>query len=176
MLATSLADAVVNDEVATTEGIEAHLKEYSPEEIVAEIGEEDLADIALRIGNRLDISVREEVLERTYDDGEALGQGDCELCEREMPLTAHHLIPRETHRKYRKKGMTQEELNLTTKICRPCHSAIHRTYDNQTLGAHFNTVEKLLGDEAILKFVKWAAKQRPTNTDMAMNGTAKYRR
>ena len=59
------------------------------------------------------------------------------------------------------KEVRQKILTRTCDVCRPCHSTIHRTHDNMTLAIHFNTVEKLLTDETILKFCKWANKQRP---------------
>jgi len=42
----------------------------------------------------------------------------CEMCERYMPLTKHHLIPRSTHKKYTKMGYTPEVLNTCASICR----------------------------------------------------------
>jgi hypothetical protein len=48
----------------------------------------------------------------------------------------------------------------TTDICRPCHSMIHRTHDNMSLAITYNTVDKLLQDEAIYKFSKWCNKQK----------------
>jgi len=46
--------------------------------------------------------VVEEVAKDAEDDDDEedeqtriVGEGECELCEREMPLTKHHLIPRE---------------------------------------------------------------------------------
>ena len=59
------------------------------------------------------------------------------------------------------KEVRRNILTRTCDVCRPCHSTIHRTHDNMTLAIHFNTVEKLLTDEKILKFCKWANKQRP---------------
>uniref|UniRef100_A0A7S1U0G4 HNH domain-containing protein n=1 Tax=Phaeomonas parva TaxID=124430 RepID=A0A7S1U0G4_9STRA len=176
MIVESLSEAVLNDEVTDVEGVEAHLKDYVPEEILGVAEEGDVEDVCLRLGNKLNLEVRAEEVARIYEDGEELGEGECELCEREMPLTAHHLMPRETHRKYRKKGLSQEFLNTCTMICRPCHSHIHKTYDNERLAAELSTVEKLLDDDAILRFVKWAAKQRTTSTEMAANNRAKYRR
>lgn len=52
-------------------------------------------------------------------------------------------------------------LQTTTKICRPCHSAVHRTHGNLQLANNYGTVELLLKDEEIFKFCKWASKQRP---------------
>jgi hypothetical protein len=44
---------------------------------------------------------------------------ECEICEREVPLTYHHLIPRETHDKVKKRGWHPEEmLNSVAWLCR----------------------------------------------------------
>lgn len=43
--------------------------------------------------------------------------------------------------------MPQEVLNACASICRPCHSAVHRSHDNDTLGQSFHTVALLLADE-----------------------------
>ena len=59
------------------------------------------------------------------DEDEYLRDGECEICEREMPLTKvfiiicffcnlfkqHHTIPRELHARYVKKGYIKKELN-----------------------------------------------------------------
>lgn len=132
------------------------------------------------------------------DDGDLIGEGECELCERYIRLTKHHLIPKSTwprltsrlgnagdalskndeHRAemilgpglahflepLRKlgldKGTIRGLLQRTCDICRPCHSAIHRTHDNLTLANEYNTVENLLKDEKIYKFAKFASKQK----------------
>ena len=59
------------------------------------------------------------------------------------------------------KQVRRSLLNRTCEVCRPCHSAIHRTHDNMTLAINYNTVDRLLADETIQKFCKWANKQRP---------------
>ena len=44
---------------------------------------------------------------------------ECEICERAVPLTYHHLIPRETHAKVLKKKWHPEEmLNVVAWLCR----------------------------------------------------------
>jgi hypothetical protein len=44
---------------------------------------------------------------------------ECELCEREVPLTYHHLVPRSTHAKALKKGWHPEStLNSVAWLCR----------------------------------------------------------
>ncbi|CAM9483604.1 unnamed protein product [Discosporangium mesarthrocarpum] len=103
------------------------------------------------------------------DDEELLPSGCCSMCERNMPLTRHHVMPRSTHKRYKKKGYSEEVLRETIDICRPCHSAIHRTHDHITLAEYFRTVESLLQDEDIAKFVAWVRKQRTTRKDDAGN-------
>jgi hypothetical protein len=92
----------------------------------------------------------------------ASGQGaGCELCGREKPLTFHHLIPRKCHRKkwflrhFDKVEMKTRGLDL----CRDCHRHLHRSFDEQTLGRHYNTREALMAQEEISKFVAWVKKK-----------------
>lgn len=52
------------------------------------------------------------------------------------------------------------ESNRIERAGRPCHSAVHRSHDNETLGQSFFTVERLLADEKARKglgWVVWAA-------------------
>ena len=57
-------------------------------------------------------------------DGEGSSdEGTCEMCKRAMPLTRHHLLPRRTHAKLKKKGFSKEKLLSSSYICRlrnPC--------------------------------------------------------
>ncbi|RPD53789.1 hypothetical protein L226DRAFT_517642 [Lentinus tigrinus ALCF2SS1-7] len=86
---------------------------------------------------------------------------ECEICEREVPLTYHHLIPREVHDKVvKKKWHPEAMLNSVAWLCRPCHSVVHRVASNEVLAREFYTVELLLGREDIQKWRKYAAKQR----------------
>lgn len=130
------------------------------------------------------------------EESDYVGEGECELCERYIRLTKHHLIPKSTwhriiprlKRAAESSNASLEEtlshllvttsnkddvsLSTTTKywknilnkqtclICRACHSAIHRFHSNETLAIEFNTVERLLGDEKVFKYAKWASKQR----------------
>lgn len=44
---------------------------------------------------------------------------ECEICEREVPLTYHHLIPRSTHTKaLKKKWHPESQLNSVAWLCR----------------------------------------------------------
>jgi hypothetical protein len=82
----------------------------------------------------------------------------CPMCERTLPLTAHHLIPREVHQRYIAKGFARDFLNTCLMCCRPCHSAIHRMYTNKELGATYNTLEKLLEQDNIQSWISFASK------------------
>lgn len=143
------------------------------------------------------------------DETDIIGEGECEVCERYMKLTHHHLIPKSTWPRVsiklataitrsRKmsvgvggsahtscavgtfvgeefahllpsqpmddagqiKSYIKTALRATCCVCRPCHDAIHKRHDNMTLALNFNTLEKLLSDERILAFGRWAHKQR----------------
>lgn len=50
---------------------------------------------------------------------------ECEICEREVPLTYHHLIPREVHDKVRKKKWHPE--NMLNSVAWLCRSVSTRT-------------------------------------------------
>ena len=134
------------------------------------------------------------------DDGEYIGEGECELCEREIKLTRHHLIPKSTWSIFKKKkiqaaiealtngqvekarmilgGNLIEELppeivenpnnslllrrflSKTCNICRPCHSTVHKLHSEMELAESYSTIDKLLEDEELVKFCKWASKQK----------------
>jgi len=93
-----------------------------------------------------------------------LDMGCCVLCEREMALTLHHLIPREVHYWYLKhEGKSKVELHSGIMVCRDCHSAIHKFEDNKTLAAEYATLERLLAHEKMPAWINYIRKQRPTN-------------
>ncbi|KAI0321739.1 hypothetical protein OF83DRAFT_1161619 [Amylostereum chailletii] len=85
----------------------------------------------------------------------------CELCEREVPLTYHHLIPRSTHAKaIKRKWHPAGRLNAVAWLCRPCHSAVHHVANNEDLARNFYTLDLLLEREDIQRWRRYAAKQR----------------
>ena len=86
---------------------------------------------------------------------------NCVLCERQVSLTFHHLIPRKMHRRtYYRKHFDRNSLAKGIWICRKCHNGLHNLYDEMTLAKKFNTLEALREDTAIQKHVQWVAKQR----------------
>ncbi|OAX41791.1 hypothetical protein K503DRAFT_833997, partial [Rhizopogon vinicolor AM-OR11-026] len=63
---------------------------------------------------------------------------ECEICEREVPLTYHHLIPQSTHAKMLKKKIYSETMvGSVAWLCRPCHSALHHVASNDELARVF---------------------------------------
>lgn len=111
--------------------------------------------------------------ENRWDDA---GKGRCEMCLRVIPLTRHHLIPRSVHQKYTSKQKklpakkarskvvalryTREELNKCISICRPCHSAVHKAENEETLATKYNTLSLLKEHPEIKKFISYISKQR----------------
>lgn len=91
---------------------------------------------------------------------------ECELCERKMPLTSHHLLPRSEHDRLVKRGrFTLEECRTRiARLCRPCHSAVHRAAPLAALAEQYNTVERLLELDEVAKFARWASRQRPSSS------------
>ena len=98
------------------------------------------------------------------------GDGACELCGRtSLPLTFHHLVPKSTHDKYAKKacccpglpeGSTPSKAFLRSygaRLCRPCHSVVHRLAPNSVLAARYNTVDALRAAPAVAKWTEYAA-------------------
>ncbi|KAG6860974.1 hypothetical protein C0995_005210 [Termitomyces sp. Mi166 len=86
---------------------------------------------------------------------------ECEICEREVPLTYHHLVPRSTHAKVLKKKWHPESmLDSVAWLCRPCHSVVHNVTTNEDLARNYFTVELLLERDDIRKWGNYASKQR----------------
>jgi hypothetical protein len=84
---------------------------------------------------------------------------NCQICERYVKLTRHHVYPRETHKTCLKRGIDTTELNKTISICKMCHATIHRIFSNDELSKNFFSLELLLGEERVIKYAKWASSQ-----------------
>jgi len=84
----------------------------------------------------------------------------CDLCNRELKLTEHHLIPktRQSNKKV-KRDKTKEELTKTCWVCRDCHDQIHALINEKELASNYNTLEKLRCHPGLIEFVKWIRKQ-----------------
>ncbi|EEH43582.1 uncharacterized protein PADG_08202 [Paracoccidioides brasiliensis Pb18] len=86
----------------------------------------------------------------------------CEICDREwVPLTYHHLIPREVHDKALKRKWHDEwMLNSVAWLCRACHSFVHRMASNEELAKDWYTVERILQREDVQHWAQWVARIR----------------
>lgn len=76
----------------------------------------------------------------------------CQICGRELGevlIDEHHLIPKTF------KGTE------TITIHKICHNAIHGYFSERELKNYFNTVERILGDERMVRFVEWV-KNKPS--------------
>lgn len=85
---------------------------------------------------------------------------ECELCERLIQTTRHHVYPKETHEWLKKRNESHYsvmELRKTIALCRMCHSAIHRFYSNRDLAIDYCSLELLLESDQVCKFAKWAS-------------------
>ncbi|KAL2752235.1 hypothetical protein ACRALDRAFT_1073089 [Sodiomyces alcalophilus JCM 7366] len=86
----------------------------------------------------------------------------CELCGRDwVPLTYHHLIPRFVHDKALKRGWhPAEALQNVAWLCRLCHSFVHRFASHEELARYYFTVDRLLAEEEVVKFARYASRVR----------------
>jgi 5-methylcytosine-specific restriction endonuclease McrA len=79
--------------------------------------------------------------------------GDCPLCGRPLivgpSVNAHHLVPRS------RKGKE------TVMLHRVCHSAIHAALGEKELATHHHTIERLLENARIRRFVDWVRTKPP---------------
>ena len=106
------------------------------------------------------------------DEGEAeLPPGACELCGRERTLTFHHLVPKGVHHRYVHRQLPPELAALVgeaeptkaflcshgARLCRPCHSHVHRMAPNRELAERYHTIEKLAAAPYIERWVRYAA-------------------
>jgi len=78
----------------------------------------------------------------------------CVICQRELGdknISKHHLIPKS-------RGGKKSELITIHNIC---HQKIHSIFTEKELKRNYNTVEKLVAHESMVKFIKWVAKKNP---------------
>ena len=86
----------------------------------------------------------------------------CEICERDwIPLTYHHLIPKQVHEKALKRKWHEEwRLNSVAWLCRACHSFVHRIASNEELAKDLWTVELLLEKAEVRSWAAWIGRVR----------------
>ena len=78
---------------------------------------------------------------------------NCPICQREMipgkSIDEHHLI---------QKAFKGKDTITMHKIC---HRKLHATITEREMKSYYFTVERLLENEEIQKFVKWVSKKDP---------------
>jgi hypothetical protein len=82
----------------------------------------------------------------------------CPICERVIPddqMGKHHLVPKS------KGGKT------TVRLHRVCHDQIHAIFTDSQLAKTFCTIEAILEDPAVQKFVAWVKSKPPGFSDSA---------
>lgn len=84
--------------------------------------------------------------------------GRCELCKREVEtLTRHHLKPKS------RGGSKGDTINT----CLSCKDMIHIFVPNKVLDREYDTLEKLLANEKIKKYVKWISNKKKERVTIA---------
>ena len=74
---------------------------------------------------------------------------ECVFCKRDIPdqyTMKHHLTPRS------RKG------KITVVCCCPCGSQVHKLFTLKEMEQKFHTVEEILSDERMQKWVRWIRK------------------
>ena len=96
----------------------------------------------------------------TYDASQRSSY--CEICHRDwIPLTYHHLIPRQVHAKAVKRGWHEEwQLEKVAWLCRQCHSLVHRIATNEELARDWSSIELLMQRDDVQSFAKWLGRAR----------------
>ena len=75
----------------------------------------------------------------------------CLLCQRVLaePISKHHRIPLS-------QGGTGEDYVFMHRIC---HSKVHSVFNEKEIARTYNSIEKILENEDIQKFVNWVKKK-----------------
>ncbi|KAI1087602.1 hypothetical protein F5B19DRAFT_486590 [Rostrohypoxylon terebratum] len=90
------------------------------------------------------------------------GAQGCELCGRDwIDLSYHHLIPRFVHAKAVRRGWHREEdLQNVAWLCGACHKFVHRFAGHEELARKYYTVELLMAEEGVRRWVDWVGRLR----------------
>ena len=87
------------------------------------------------------------------------GNETCKMCNRDIPITIHHLIPKSEHSRSDRARSYLNGPENALECCRPCHSNIHRVADNATLAKEYYTLELLMDHPKIAAFSTWVSSQ-----------------
>lgn len=82
----------------------------------------------------------------------------CTICQRETPIKMmekHHLTPKS------RKGKE------TIKVCCNCGDQLHKLFTNKELEKNYNTLEAILSDKKVQRYVKWVKKKNNFHVPIA---------
>ena len=82
---------------------------------------------------------------------EARIEPSCSICRRNAPdeyTEKHHLVPKS------RKG------KKTIIVCHDCGNQIHKIFSNKELEKQYNSLESILANEEIQKWIKWIQKKK----------------
>jgi hypothetical protein len=104
-------------------------------------------------------------------EAEAVPLDACPLCGRDLvpdtgSINEHHLIPR----------LRGGARGPTVMLHIVCHNAIHARFTETELARVYNTIEKLLEDDTIQKFVAWVSRKDPEFYDSSREGNDKKKK
>ena len=95
----------------------------------------------------------------------------CSICKRETPINlseSHHLIPRGIASRNKYAKMPQLERGRETIIvCGDCGNILHKLFTEKELGDNYNTLEKILANEQVQKWIGWIQK-KPNDFNICM--------
>lgn len=96
--------------------------------------------------------------------------GSCPICGRDLikgnSINDHHFIPK------CKGGKASDKITLH----KVCHDFLHRQFTENELRRVYNTPEKCLEVESVIKFTKWLKKKDPEFVDTIKVSNKKGRR
>ena len=76
----------------------------------------------------------------------------CQICGRSTPqefIEKHHLVPCSKH------GAKGDKLV----VCCNCGDMLHQLFDNKQLAKELNTLDKIMQNESVIKWVQWVRKK-----------------
>jgi len=104
------------------------------------------------------------------DDGDGSYEGKigtCQMCERILKMTRHHMIPQSEHRRIEKQGSHSQAWlrggNNILLCCRQCHSMLHKLETNKTLADVYSTVAKIKDHPGVVRWVGYISKVPVSN-------------
>lgn len=152
---------------------------------IGHLSHEEAEFLSWQIFDIIDVESSKDMEDEVDEDEDDFGEHECQMCERIMPLTFHHLFPKKVHKRIeeRKRGDKGEATGIPKHmlrtcgimICRPCHSMLHKTFDHRTLAEEKNTLERICQDPKIVSWISYARKQKELDPRLARFGL-KYKR